>query len=97
MGCETLIMDEPFANLDWPGVTQVLTIIRDLKAEGKTVIILTHELEKVLAFAGRLVILAGGRIQDQGKPEEVLDRLERAWGVRDPRRDYRNAGDCSWL
>jgi biotin transport system ATP-binding protein len=97
MGCETVIMDEPFANLDWPGVVQVLTVIRDLKAEGKTVIILTHELEKVLAFATRLVILAGGKIRDQGKPEEVLGRLERAWGVRDPRRDYRNAGDCSWL
>jgi biotin transport system ATP-binding protein len=97
MGCETVIMDEPFANLDWPGVVQVLRIIRDLKAEGKTVIILTHELEKVLAFAGRLVILAGGRVRDQGKPEEVLDRLEMAWGVRDPRRDYRNAGDCIWL
>jgi biotin transport system ATP-binding protein len=96
MGCGTVIMDEPFANLDWPGVVQVLTIIERLKAEGKTVILLTHELEKVLAFAGRLVILAGGKIRDQGKPEEVLDRLEEAWGVRDPRRDYRNAGDCSW-
>jgi biotin transport system ATP-binding protein len=97
MGCGTVIMDEPFANLDWPGVAQVLTIIRGLKAEGKTVIILTHELEKVLAFADRLVILAGGKVRDQGKPEEVLDRLENAWGVRDPRRNYRNAGDCSWL
>jgi biotin transport system ATP-binding protein len=97
MGCGTIIMDEPFANLDWPGVVQVLTIICGLKAEGKTVIILTHELEKVLAFADRLVILAGGKIRDRGKPEEVLDRLERAWGVRDPRRNYRNAGDCNWL
>jgi biotin transport system ATP-binding protein len=61
------------------------------------VIILTHELEKVLAFAERLVVLAGGRVRDQGKPEEVLGRLERAWGVRDPRRDYRNTGDCIWL
>jgi biotin transport system ATP-binding protein len=97
MGCGTVIMDEPFANLDWPGVVQVLKIIGDLKAEGKTVIILTHELEKVLAFTDRLVILAGGRIRDQGKPDDVLNRLEGAWGVRDPRRDYRNAGDCSWL
>jgi biotin transport system ATP-binding protein len=97
MGCETLIMDEPFANLDWPGVAQVLKIIQGLKGEGKTVIILTHELEKVLAFAGRLVILAGGKIRDSGKPEEVLDRLESSWGVRDPRRNYRNAGDCTWL
>ncbi|MDR2798972.1 MAG: energy-coupling factor ABC transporter ATP-binding protein, partial [Treponema sp.] len=43
---EVLIMDEPFANLDWPGVVQVLESIQRLKATGKTLIILTHELEK---------------------------------------------------
>ena len=97
MGCETIIMDEPFANLDWPGVTQVLKITRDLKRSGKTVIILTHELEKVLAFADRLVILAEGKIRDDGESEAVLDRLNPAWGVRDPRRAYKNAEDCTWL
>ena len=97
MGCEAIIMDEPFANLDWPGVRQVLKIIYDLKRGGKTVIILTHELEKVLALADRLVILAGGKIVDEGKCETVLDRLDPAWGVRDPRRDYRKIEDCKWL
>ena len=97
MGCQTIIMDEPFANLDWPGVTQVLKIIKELKKTGKTVIILTHELEKVLAFADRLVIIAGGKIQDSGEPETVLNRLEPDWGVRDPRRIYRNSADCTWL
>jgi biotin transport system ATP-binding protein len=97
MGCDTVIMDEPFANLDWPGVIQVLKIISDLKQNKKTIIILTHELEKVLAFADRLVILAGGKIRDNGEPEAVLNRLEPAWGVRDPRRTYRNAGECTWL
>ena len=97
MGCETIIMDEPFANLDFPGVSQVLKIISDLKQNGKTVIILTHELEKVLAFADRLVILAQGKIRDSGNPEQVLDRLDPAWGVRDPRRSYKNAEDCTWL
>ena len=97
MGCETIIMDEPFANLDWPGVIQVLAIVRDLKKGGKTVIVLTHELEKILAFADRLVILAGGMIRDGGEPEAVLNRLESAWGVRDPRRVYQSAADCTWL
>ena len=92
MGCETIIMDEPFANLDWPGVTQVLKIIRDLRQAGKTIIILTHELEKVLAFADRLVILARGQICDQGESEAVLDRLDPAWGVRDPRKPYEVRG-----
>jgi len=97
MGCEAIIMDEPFANLDWPGVVQVLKIISDLKKDRKTIIILTHELEKVLAFADRLVILARGKIRDNGDPETVLNRLEPAWGVRDPRREYCSARDCTWL
>jgi len=97
LGCEAIILDEPFANLDWPGVVQVLGIIQDLKAQGRTVILLTHELEKVLALADRLVILDQGLIRDEGSPEEVLNRLDPAWGVRDPRRTCRSAGDCSWL
>ena len=97
MGCEAVIMDEPFANLDWPGVIQVLQILGDLKKSGRTVIILTHELEKVLAFADRLVILSGGKIRDDGTGGEVLDRLNPEWGVRDPRKTYKTPEDCTWL
>ena len=96
-GCGTVIMDEPFANLDWPGVVSTLCMIRDLKAGGKTLIILTHELEKTLAFADRLVILHEGRIFADATPEAVLDGLDPAWGVRDPRRCYTAVKDCSWL
>jgi biotin transport system ATP-binding protein len=97
MGCQTIIMDEPFANLDWPGVVQVLRIISLLKQDAKTIIILTHELEKVLAFADRLAILWKGKIRDSGNAEDVLNRLNPEWGVRDPRKAYRNAEDCTWL
>jgi biotin transport system ATP-binding protein len=88
MGCKTIILDEPFANLDWPGVRQVLAILRKLKREGKTVILLTHELEKVLALADRLVILHRGLVREDGPPEAVLDRLQDEYGVRDPRKGY---------
>jgi biotin transport system ATP-binding protein len=97
MGCRAIIMDEPFANMDLHGVIQVLTIIKDLKQCGKTVIVLTHELEKVLAYADRLVILSDGIICDSGDCDEVLDRLEVAWGVRDPRGECKSASDCTWL
>ncbi len=97
MGCAVVIMDEPFANLDYTGVVQTLEAVRKLKNEGKTLIILTHELEKVLAFADRLVILDKGEIRDQGAPEEVLDRLIPAYGIRDPRKSYSSAADCTWL
>ncbi|MDR2717320.1 MAG: energy-coupling factor ABC transporter ATP-binding protein [Treponema sp.] len=97
MGCGTIIMDEPFANLDWPGVVQTLSIIRDLKNDGKTLIILTHELEKVLALADRLIILHQGVIRHDGNPAAVVDGLDPVWGVRDPRRNYAAVKDCSWL
>jgi biotin transport system ATP-binding protein len=97
MGCETVIMDEPFANLDWPGVRSVLEIAIRLKRDGKTVIILTHELEKTLALADRLVVLCRGRVVLDGPPDETLDRLRPEYGVRDPRCLYRAVKDCSWL
>ena len=97
MGGEVVIMDEPFANLDWPGVVQVLESIRHLKAAGKTLILLTHELEKVLALVDRLVILHKGMIREAGAPEGILDRLDPVYGVRDPRRTYTQVRDCTWL
>lgn len=97
MGCKTILMDEPFANLDWHGVIQVLELIKELKNQGKTLVILTHELEKVLAFADRLLILHKGRIYDSGKPETVLNRLKPEYGIRDPRYNYKNVEACTWL
>jgi len=97
MGCGTIIMDEPFANLDWPGVVQVLGALRELRKAGKTVVVLTHELEKILAHADRLAILHAGRMRDQGSPGEVLDRLQTEWGIRDPRQRYEGVEGCTWL
>jgi biotin transport system ATP-binding protein len=88
MGCKTIVMDEPFANLDWPGALQVLAALRKLKREGATVILLTHELEKALSLADRLVILHRGAVREDGAPDAVLDRLRDEYGVRDPRKGY---------
>jgi biotin transport system ATP-binding protein len=97
MGCEVVIMDEPFANLDWPSVRQVVGTLRRLKKSGRTLIILTHELEKVLALADRLLILRRGRLMADGAPEAVLETLDPDWGVRDPRVAYQKVEDCLWL
>lgn len=97
MGGTTVIMDEPFANLDYPGVVQVLQLIHQLKKEKKTILVLTHELEKVLGLADRLVILHRGSICDDGEPELVLNRLKPEYGIRDPRQHYDSVEDCTWL
>jgi biotin transport system ATP-binding protein len=97
MGCSAIIMDEPFANLDYHGVVQTLEIIKRMKTEGKTLVILTHELEKALAYADKVVILNKGEIRDQGNADETLDRLIPSYGIRDPRKTYARAADCTWL
>lgn len=97
MGAEAVIMDEPFANLDWPGIIQVLRSIEDLKRSGATVVVLTHELEKVLAHADRMIVLDKGLLRDEGTPYEVLARGVGAYGIRDPRHAYARVEDCTWL
>ena len=96
LGRKLIIFDEPFANLDWPGVKQVLTIMQKLKAEKKTVIVLTHEIEKVLALADRFIILDRGKIQFDGNPEEGLGLPLEEYGIKNPLDSYRSIKDLLW-
>ena len=60
MDLPIIIMDEPYANLDFTGVKQVNALIKTLKQDRKTVIILTHEIEKCLGLADRFIVLSLG-------------------------------------
>jgi len=93
---EIIIFDEPFEGLDYPGVVMVLTQITGLHQKGHTIVIITHEVEKSLAHANRLLILDQGRIVRQGTPEEVLPDLE-SFGVRAKPFTPDRIGEMSWL
>jgi len=73
MDAEIIIFDEPYANLDYLGVVQVNMLIQKLKIEGKTLIILTHELEKCLALADYFIVLFKGKKVFDGTACEALD------------------------
>jgi len=88
-----LLLDEPFSNLDYQGVKEVLRVIIRLKQEGKGLLIVTHELEKILAHADRLVLMKAGRIIADALPERVIPFLEEH-GVRKPNQKL---ADMSWL
>ena len=83
----TLIMDEPYSNLDYPGVRSVNALIEDLKDKGFTIVILTHELEKCLGLSDRFMALHEGRLVFDGKPEEALKADLESWGIRNPLKD----------
>lgn len=96
MNLPVIILDEPFANLDYVGVKQVNSLIKDLKAEGKTVVILTHEIEKCLALADKFVVLFRGQKVFEGSPSEGLKTNLEDWNIRNPLTAYSSLKDLVW-
>jgi len=84
MDAKILIFDEPYANMDYPGVVQVNRLFHKLIADGKTVIILTHELEKCLALSKRFIVLCKGNKVFDGEASGALSLDLSAWGIRHP-------------
>jgi arginine/ornithine transport system ATP-binding protein len=69
-----LLFDEPTSALDPELVSEVLNIIRGLAEDGRTMILVTHELSFAREVASRIVFLHQGCIEEEGSPEEVMAR-----------------------
>jgi polar amino acid transport system ATP-binding protein len=72
-----MLLDEVTSALDPELVGEVLDAIRDLKAEGVTMLIVTHEMSFAREVADRVGFLHRGRIVELGPPEQVLAQPER--------------------
>ncbi len=77
---EIIILDEPFASLDYAGVRSVLAALRSLSDRGVTIVAITHAVEKVAAEATRMILMYEGRVVGDGAPEEIV-RLGREYGL----------------
>ncbi|OUZ07642.1 peptide ABC transporter ATP-binding protein [Aeromicrobium sp. PE09-221] len=67
-----LLLDEVTAALDPMLVGDVLDVVRDLAAEGHTIVMATHEMAFARESADRIVFLADGRIVEEGTPEQIF-------------------------
>ena len=67
-----LLLDEVTSALDPELVGEVLELIRELKAEGMTMLIATHEMGFARDFADQVCFLADGRIVERGPPEQIF-------------------------
>ena len=79
-----LLLDEPTAHLDVRHQIDLLARTRALADAGRTVVAALHDLDRAAAFAGRLLVLARGRLVADGPPAAVLtpDLLADVFGVR---------------
>lgn len=77
---EILLFDEVTAALDPEMVREVLDVVLDLAREGKTMIIVTHEMQFARAIADRVLFLEDGKIAEEAAPEEFFTapKTERA-------------------
>ena len=73
---DLLLLDEVTAALDPALVGEVEAVIAGLKAEGQSMVVVTHEMRLARAVADRVCFLSGGRIVEQGPPERLMDAPE---------------------
>jgi len=91
-----IVFDEPFSSLDYPGVKQVLEQIIFLHQSGHTIIITTHDIEKIIAHANRLLIMQDGKVARDGTPDKIMQEPE-VFGVRAPCATRLGVEVDSWL
>ncbi|MBR0411505.1 MAG: amino acid ABC transporter ATP-binding protein [Eubacterium sp.] len=70
---DIMLFDEPTSALDPEMVCEVLDVMRELAAEGMTMVIVTHEMGFAHDVADRVFFIDEGVIMEQGTPEEVMD------------------------
>lgn len=66
-----LVLDEPTAGMNQSETAEVLEQLLELKAEGQAILLVEHKLDLVMAVSDRIIVMDGGRIIAQGRPEEV--------------------------
>ncbi|GAA3477232.1 amino acid ABC transporter ATP-binding protein [Streptomyces yanii] len=76
MGPGLMLFDEPTSALDPELVGDVLGVMRTLADEGMTMMVVTHEMGFARDVADRVVFMDGGRVVEEGAPEDVLARPE---------------------
>jgi energy-coupling factor transporter ATP-binding protein EcfA2 len=75
MDPDILIVDEPTTGLDWLESLQILDYLERLRREkGKTILIITHDMNIVSLYARRVVVMANGRVIGEGTPREVFSQ-----------------------
>lgn len=77
MDPEVILLDEPTSALDPTMIGEVQAVIRDLADSGKTMLIVTHEMNFARAICNRVFYMDQGGIYEEGSPEQIFDRPEK--------------------
>lgn len=73
---EIMVLDEPTAGLDPQGVVDLSILLKELNAEGITILISTHEVDLVPDYANKVFVLVDGLLIGDGTPKEIFSQPE---------------------
>ncbi len=72
---DILVLDEPTAGLDPKGKKEILSLLVNLYNQGKTIIIVTHDMDIVMEYASKVIALHEGKVIFEGTPSELFSHL----------------------
>lgn len=72
---ECLVLDEPMAGLDAAYRRRMLSLFSELRAQGRTVVTITHDLEMAFRFSDRILVMDSGKSRGEGNVGEALSSL----------------------
>jgi lipooligosaccharide transport system ATP-binding protein len=75
---ELIILDEPTTGLDPQARVLIWRRLLDLKREGKTLLLTTHYMDEAQRLCDRIIVIDGGKVLDEGSPQELIDRYVRS-------------------
>lgn len=73
---ETIILDEPTAGLDPVGRQEIMDLFKNLQEQGKTIILITHNMDYVANYADEMAVIHRGKLIAEGLPQEVFNNQE---------------------
>ncbi len=74
MNCEMILFDEPTSALDPEMICEVTNLMRQLRDEGMTMVIVSHEINFIKNFCNRVCFLSDGIVEEEGTPKELFEK-----------------------
>ena len=81
---DILVLDEPTAGLDAKGTNDIMSLVMDMHSHGKTIILVTHNMDIVMKYCQKVVVLHDGKILYNGIPAQLFDNYTEDMAIEVP-------------
>lgn len=82
---DVIVLDEPTAGLDPIGSNEILSLFKKINEEGKTIILVTHDMNIVFKYASDVIVMDDGKVVKISKPQELFSEDVEAYSLETPK------------